>query len=492
MDTPVPRIAIWAAVSSKPQAAEDKASLRDQERAGREYAEKVAGQVVAVYKVPGHTRDIWRWDTAERAMPAYRRLREDAESDGFDVLWALDADRLGRDPALSRQVVSLVIKSGKALWVELGGYLVNDESTAAEYLFGIQSVRAREDQKRRIYHHHFGTKARVERGLPANNWPYGYYGIRDENGKTISGDFVLGEIGAVKLATELFLAGQGYRSIAAALNDSDWKPRRCDRWGHQTVHKLFRNDIYAGYVYCGECHNEEPSDKFPALWDANTHREIKRERARRKAGGSPPASPASGIVFCRRCGRPMSSAFRKEVKRPYRFFRCSTYGHQNFTGQTCHSNAIKESVILEALEEAIAMVLRRPGGIDEMLEQALQERGPLEQAIADAQTWITRVEEKQDKLTRLAVSDALDEASARRISRELAEERVKARAALEEARASLVLVPSREEMRGWLEAVIDHPLQYLEIEEARALLQRAGVRVWVEEREVIGVDFCNV
>jgi len=188
----------------------------------------------------------------------------------------------------------------------------------------------------------------------------------------------------------------------------------------------------------------------------------------------------------------MSSAFRKEVRCPYRFFRCSTYGHQNYTGVTCHSNAIKESVILEALEEAIAMVLRRPGGIDEMLEQALQERGPLEQAIADAQTWITRVEEKQDKLTRLAVSDALDEASARRISRELAEERVKARAALEEARASLVLVPSREEMRGWLEAVIDHPLQYLEIEEARALLQRAGVRVWVEEREVVGVDFCNV
>ena len=112
MDTQPPRVAIWCAVSSKPQAAEDKASLRDQERAGREYAEKRGGQVVAVYEVPGHSRDIWRWDTAERAMPAYRRLREDAETDAFDVLWALDADRLGRDPALSRQVVSLVVKSG--------------------------------------------------------------------------------------------------------------------------------------------------------------------------------------------------------------------------------------------------------------------------------------------------------------------------------------------------------------------------------------------
>lgn len=492
MDTPPPRIAIWAAVSSKPQAAEDKASLRDQERAGREYAEKCGGRVVAVYEVPGHTRDIWRWDTAERAMPAYRRLREDAEGDGFDVLWALDADRLGRDPALSRQVASLVIKSGHALWIELGGYLISDESTAAEYLFGIQAVRAREDQKRRVYHHEFGMKARIERGLPANNWPHGYEAIRDDSGKMVGGRFMPSEIGAVKLATKLFLAGRGYRSIAVALNDSPWRPRGGRRWAYQPVRKMLRSDVYAGYVHCGEHRSAEPSDKFPALWNAGTHREIQRERARRKRGGSPPASPASGIVFCRRCGQPMGSAMCKIVKHPYRYFRCSTYGRQKLTGVTCHSNVVKELVVLEVLEEAIAAVLRQPGGIDEALDQAIQERGPLEQAIADAQTWITQVEEKQDRLSDLGAAGALDEASVRRVNRKLTEEHGTAQAALEDAQVALTLVPDPEEMRASLEAVADHLLQYLPIEEARALLQRAGVRVWVEEREVVQIDFCNV
>jgi site-specific DNA recombinase len=490
MDMP-PRIAIWCAVSSKPQAAEDKESLRDQERTGRDYAAKVGGRVVAVYRVPGHSRDIVFWSDAERSMEAYRRLREDAEGDGFDTLWALDADRLGRDPALSRQVVSLIVKSGKSLWVELGGYLIDDDATAAEYLFGIQSVRAREDQKRREYHHHFGMKARVEHGLPATNWPHGYQGVRDDRGRTVAGDFVPSEIGAVKLATELFLAGEGYRSIAVALNNSPWRPRSGGRWAYQTVHKIVHNDVYAGYVRCGEYHSAEPSDKFPALWDADMYRAIQRERVRRRRGGSPPASRASGVVFCRRCGRAMGSALVK-TKVPYRIFRCTTYGYEEYTGRVCHSNVIRESVVLEALEQAIAAVLQQPGGIDEVLDRATQERGPLEQAIADARAWIARAEREQDKLTRLAMSGALDEASVRRVSRELEQEHDTAQAALKDARAALTLAPDREEMRVRLEAVTGHMLQRLSIEKARALLQRAGVVVWVEERQVVGVDFCNV
>lgn len=109
-----PRVAIWAAVSSKPQAADDKTSLQDQEDLGRQYAEKIGGEVVRIYKVPGHTRDIVFWHEAEAEMEAYRELRQDIEAGNFDTLWVLDLDRLGRDPALSNQVVSLVEKAARA------------------------------------------------------------------------------------------------------------------------------------------------------------------------------------------------------------------------------------------------------------------------------------------------------------------------------------------------------------------------------------------
>lgn len=489
-----PRVAIWAAVSSKPQAAEGKESLREQERAGREYAEKVGGEVVAVYEVPGHTRDVWHWDVAERAMPAYRDLRRDAEADAFDTLWALDADRLGRDPALSRQVVSLVVKSGHALWVELGGYLIDDDATAAEYLFGIQSVRAREDQKRRVYHHGFGMKARVERGLPANNWPYGLQGVRDRDGKVVAGDFVPGEIEAVGMATDLYLAGQGYTRIAIALSDSPWRPRGGGRWTYQAVRKMLLSDVYAGYVRCGEHRNAEPSDKFPALWDEVTHKAVRRERARRKRGGSPPASPVSGVVFCRRCKRPMPSALCTwKMRHPYRFFRCGTHlQRKRFGVDGCHPNHVKESAILDVLEQAIAKTLRRPGGIDAVLAAASPGRGKLERAIKDARAWITDVEARQDRLARMVASGVLDEASVRRVSAEFAGEHDRALAAQADAQAALALAPDPEEMRGRLEELAAHLLRGMPMEEARALLRGAGVRAWVEDGEVVQVDFCAV
>lgn len=69
------RVGLWCAVSSKPQA--ERVSLDDQEQAGRRFTERVGGEVVAVYVVPGHTRDFVFWHEAEDTMPAYRQIRED-------------------------------------------------------------------------------------------------------------------------------------------------------------------------------------------------------------------------------------------------------------------------------------------------------------------------------------------------------------------------------------------------------------------------------
>ncbi len=71
------RVAIWAAVSSAEQATPDKTSLAEQERLGREFAGAIGGQVVRVYCVPGHSRDLVLWAEAEQHMPAYRELRQD-------------------------------------------------------------------------------------------------------------------------------------------------------------------------------------------------------------------------------------------------------------------------------------------------------------------------------------------------------------------------------------------------------------------------------
>jgi hypothetical protein len=94
IDRPL-RVAVWAAVSSPPQADDDKTSLPRHKGRGREFLQALGGQVVAVYSVPGHSREYRLWSDIERGIPAYRELRLAGECQAFDVLHPADVDRLG-------------------------------------------------------------------------------------------------------------------------------------------------------------------------------------------------------------------------------------------------------------------------------------------------------------------------------------------------------------------------------------------------------------
>jgi len=113
----------------------------------------------------------------------------------------------------------------------------------------------------------------------------------------------------VCLATRLFLEGKSYNDIVDALNASPWRPKRADQWNFAGVRVILLNDFYAGYITYRNVTNEETSDKFPALWDEETHRRIIRERQRRAEswGGYYRSLRISGIVVCGRCGWKMTA-----------------------------------------------------------------------------------------------------------------------------------------------------------------------------------------
>jgi len=348
------RLAIWAAVSSKPQAAGDKTSLADQEAAGRKLAAALHAHVVRVYTIPGHTRDLIFWSDAEAAMPAYRQLREDIEAHAFDVLFALDPDRLGRDPALSNQVISLVEKSGAEVYLASAPHPIGQATISHRYIYAIQTVRAQEDQRSRVEHHRHGITARVRRGLVAARWPIGYRQLRDPlTGQTTGASLDPDQAPAVQLATRLFIAGEPYSRIRTALNTSPYHPPHSPTWSYSTIRKILHNDTYAGYPYWGHTAATETSPHYPALWDPDTHAAVIRERQRRnrhryhKSAGS----PLAGVVFCTRCGHAMSRYNRHG--KTYTL-RCSTHNHKSQTGIACHYNEIKESTVIAAITGYLA------------------------------------------------------------------------------------------------------------------------------------------
>lgn len=346
------RVGIWCAVSSGPQAADDKISLAAQEAAGRDFARAIGGQVVSIYTVPGHSRDIIFYTEAEKQMEAYRRLREDIEAGRIDILHVTDPDRLGRDPALAHQVLSLVEKSGAEVYCATSPHIIGQKGIGQRYIFAIQATRAGEDQQRRAEYLRQGMKKRQEMGLHANNWPYGYKPIYDGK-KSIGAEFDESQIGAIHLITEQFLAGATYEAIARAVQDAGYKPprRRKAEWDKTTIRRILANQVYAGFVkWSGET-SSTTSTLFPAVWDCATFAAIRQEiEYRQNRFGRKTHSMFSHVVFCARCGSPMYrtlSGHKKWGSGRQPALQCSSHK----VSRCCHANTIREKYIEAALIE---------------------------------------------------------------------------------------------------------------------------------------------
>ena len=243
----VVRVGVWAAVSSKAQAAEDKVSLQDQEQRGQEFAQSLdGGQVVAVYRVGGQSRDIVFWHHAEAAIAAYGELRRDIEAGRLDVLWCYDVDRLGRDPALAQTLISLVETNGAEVYISTAPHPIGQKTAGHRYVSAIQAVRAGEDSALRAYRHASGMRGRVKRGMIANTPPYGYQAMHSDNGDVRAYEFTAG-IAAVELMTTLFLSGHSYAEIQRRMNASDYPP---PMGGDFWQHKVIRFCIRIFYLNC--------------------------------------------------------------------------------------------------------------------------------------------------------------------------------------------------------------------------------------------------
>ena len=450
--------------------------MAEQERAGREWAETVGGDVVQVYRVPGHTRDLWNFNEAAEQMPAYALLRRDCEAKRLDALWCYDPDRLGRKPALALAVVALLQENGASVFVENGGYLMEPGQAPQMFMFAFQSTQAGVEQEKRVHRHHFGMRGRIEAGLHPNHWPYGYRPVRNGSGEVTGGEFDPSEIGAIRQMTRWYLDGDGYTTIARRLNESDWVPRRARKWWPATVRYMLYNDTYAAVVEFGD--SRARSDRFPAAWNDETWRRVQQERDNRYKGGRKPVSPVSGVAYCNRCGYALdcdSHYADGDVR-----FVCQAHSRA-WTGayERCHRNTTKESVVIDFVDELL-------GHLDIVADvMDVSHVAVLRRRVAEADAQIEKTKEKQKRLALRVADGTIGVEPAKAANDDLQAELDAARATRDAAIKEMRLLPDPEEVRGQLEDLAGRSIRDWPLRKVRAALKRAKVKVFVEDGEVV-------
>ena len=213
------RAAIWAAVSSLPQA--KKISLDDQLQQGRSHAARHNAQVVAELVVPGESRDIVLFEEACRKIKAYEQLQGLINTKAIDVLIYLDRSRLGRTAALSMAVAELCNRAHILLYETMAPPATLDfrPSDHSDMLIGaIKSVDAQQEIRKIQDRHRKGMADRVVKGKMPGKINFGYlptYEAGRLTGYTVDEDAAA----TIRLIVSLYLDnGCGALNIADHLN----------------------------------------------------------------------------------------------------------------------------------------------------------------------------------------------------------------------------------------------------------------------------------
>lgn len=384
------RFAIWAAVSSRAQAAADKISLPHQENRARETGLSQGWRETSgPFIVPGESRTQYiDLADAEADIPELRAMLNAAQRHEFDVLIAYDTNRFRN---LLKQVYWSLADYGVQLYFVTQPVPVQppneyDPSNNDTLLLIINVAAITSDselaQIRRRYKS--GMPKRItEKGLPVQI-PYGYRRpqLMDATRQAFINavpepDPAIAPI-IIKMK-DLLLAGKSTRQIVEYLESERILPPRSEHWHNNTVLDILRNPFYAGYVRWGiskvikDRRNQtmRRSHKVPQeqikiargkhspLWDDDTHATIlaiidDRKNGRHYAGRQ--NNEFTGLLVCGVCGGSLwryGNGPREFVDR--RVWRC----HENTTQHIVVAHTRLIELVANGLQASLKPYIER-------------------------------------------------------------------------------------------------------------------------------------
>lgn len=398
----------WAAVSSQPQASEEKVSLTDQLYDNILHSRKY-GKMLCQLIVPGESRNITLFEDAARTVNGwcitdtfddldgddltnaidsklqalrhaetinpYAELKRLLDDHAFDVFAFRNLGRVGRDAALSLTIIRLCQNADVITYATASPPRSLDSagsSYQSSLLDAITAVGYENEIHELRERHRTGMLGRVERGLFPGRTPWGWIEVRNAKGKI---DHYEIDEDAARTIREVFklyaIRGWGDRQIADRLNRLGYPPPASDKWDRwnidSIIEKVWR---YAGY---GEINVKSKRRKYlrskgawPPILDEDLAKAAIEEQKSRSTGPriARHNHRFARMVFCATCGWHMIShnnvthhVLKNGEKRTY-----STRGYW------CHRRhgLVAETKIDKAIRDAIDNLIKHGHEVGEV------------------------------------------------------------------------------------------------------------------------------
>jgi hypothetical protein len=319
------RFAVFAAVSSDPQAREDKASLGDQVKTARAAGLQQGGaETSGPFILDGYSRTGYvNLSDALEDIPPLAEAVQEAEQNCYDVLIMDNIERMGD---LAPMLSTLFKKHKKQIHSARQSGPVRDPTDydpasdeSSDIMIHVEGIiqKYRINKLRRGWN--IGIPRRLERGLPPFRVPFGY----DRVGKDTpplqnqSAHYV------VKMKGWL-LEGRPLSWIAEQLTAAGVPPpnQKNTRWHVESIRHILLNPFYAGIVAIGQKRQERGKKNqrlyrqrtassewtrgrgaHQALWEEETLLAIQNEFARRMGlkNYAKVTYPLAGLLRCTTC-----------------------------------------------------------------------------------------------------------------------------------------------------------------------------------------------
>lgn len=315
------RCAVYAAVSSGPQAAQDKVSIDVQLSQGKAVAERAGAVLVAELIVPGQSRSIDLWEDAihpERGIPAFRALADLLDARAIDVLIFLNWSRLARTESLGAAIRAKCRRAGVQMYDisnpprQFGVPEYNQGRSIIDSILTINAEAEVNELKRR---HETGMKGRTLAGRTPGGIPvWGYVKRWEAREKGPPVEVIEIDPKAAPWVQQIFqwyVDGASGETIAQRLNDAGIRRTRGGAWNNGKVYRLLdRVWRYAGYSEINRLGEREyviARGNWEPIISETMARQVVDLRKTRELDKGWTEAPyvLSGVVVCGHCGRRM-------------------------------------------------------------------------------------------------------------------------------------------------------------------------------------------